>query len=99
MADVAPCPEGEVPSQDTVNKRPASGKVNALSSIKLEIPDKQESFQAKPPRLVSVLTLQDTAEEHEKESTISPSDEMADATGDEAHPSPTLDKKKMKRFR
>lgn len=80
-----------------------------LSQIKLEIPGKQEPLPALRPQLIgsgqpegsrnaSILTIQETEEEYDRESTVSPSDEKAEE--DEAPHSPTtLEKKKMKRFR
>lgn len=48
----------------------------------------------------SQMGLEEAQDEHDKDSSISPSDEKDESMGgDERHTSPTLDKKKMKRFR
>lgn len=48
----------------------------------------------------SHMNYDDGKDDRDKESSISPSDEKDESMGgDESHRSPTLDKKKMKRFR
>ncbi|KAJ5580050.1 uncharacterized protein N7459_006035 [Penicillium hispanicum] len=105
-----PYPEGETPSRNTIGQK--AGIERDLPRVKLEIPSGNSSNASYPmagPQVVgdqledstgaSQLDL-DPKDEHDNESTISPSDEKAETAGsDENHRSPGLEKKKMKRFR
>lgn len=102
---------GEIRSFDTVAPRSATKTDGDLPRVKLEIPGGNNANlsiprpQVGPDHLNEAMDTSqedfDASDEHDQESTVSPSDEKSDmAGGDGSHRSPTLEmKKKMKRFR
>lgn len=102
-------PGGEISSRDTIIQRAGAPRDDLLPRVKLEIPGGNGgSLSMSRPQVgaghqedtdASRMSL-DEAKEYDKDSTISPSDEKDEGMGgDESHRSPSLDKKKMKRFR
>lgn len=101
----------EISPRGTVGQRYENRRDGLLPRVKLEIPgDNSANFAVSRPQLgaghlgeaqgASQLGLEDAKDEHDKESTISPSDEREQTVGaDESQQSPSLEKKKMKRFR
>lgn len=99
----------EMQSRDSIFHRSATPREDLLR-VKLEIPGGNGgNVSMSRPQVgaghleddthASQMSLEDGQDEHDKDSSISPSDEKDEAMGDESHRSPTLDKKKMKRFR
>ena len=101
--------EGEIPSDDPLAHKSGAEKVGSLPRVKLEIPGGNEAGSTSRPQTGSdhlgetMDTSQldfDTKHETDQESTVSPSDDKSEAGGGEgSHRSPSLEKKKMKRFR
>ncbi|KAJ5935612.1 hypothetical protein N7466_005159 [Penicillium verhagenii] len=103
----APFPEGEILSQGTGAQPSPATRETLLPRPKLEIPDHQMDLSM-PQQTISdqhgdamnVEPMSFDKEDHDRESTISPSDERGDAVGSEDDSRMTsLEKKKMKRFR
>ncbi|KAJ5675737.1 hypothetical protein N7462_008634 [Penicillium macrosclerotiorum] len=100
---------GEIPSLDAVGLRPVASRDDLLPRVKLEIPGKSHTnfaisqLQAGPGRFGEAHappSALDASDELDKESTISPTDDRAETVAsDENNKSPSLEKKKMKRFR
>lgn len=100
---------GEIPSQSVYSQATGTGREDLLPRVRLEIPGgrhadfSMSSSQGVSGHLgdmsdTSQLGL-DTKEDQDRESTISPSDERGDTYDGEDSKSPSLEKKKMKRFR
>jgi hypothetical protein len=96
-------------SRDTVNHRLEAAKQDMLPRVKLEIPSlNQRGFSAVQPLVghgghpeetgASSFSGHDPRDDHERESTISPDDDK-DMMGSDDNRSPSMEKKKMKRFR
>lgn len=102
---------GEMSSSATEAQRSGTPRDQLFSRVKLEIPvGNGGSVSMSRPQDGAGHLEEDTDGSHvnyddgkgdqDKESSISPSDEKDEGmVGDENHRSPTLDKKKMKRFR
>jgi hypothetical protein len=106
MGMSGPAYAGEIPPRDRVNHRLEAAKQDMLPRVKLEIPSiSQRPFSPAQP-LVGPGHLGEAAgssfghdhrDEHEREET---SDDDKDMMGsDDNNRSPSLEKKKMKRFR
>ncbi|KAF4761433.1 hypothetical protein N7455_000633 [Penicillium solitum] len=104
----APYLERDV-SRDTVNHRLEAAKQDMLPRVKLEIPSlNQRGFSTVQPLVghgdhpeetgSSFSGPHDPRDDHERESTISPDDDK-DMMGSDDNRSPSMEKKKMKRFR
>ncbi|CEJ55311.1 hypothetical protein PMG11_01575 [Penicillium brasilianum] len=102
--------EGEIPSREAVNQRSGGGREDLLPRMKLEIPgggntnhamsQPQVGFGRSGEPMGTSQSVLEANDDHDKESTISPSDEKGEMIGDdESNRSPSLEKKKMKRFR
>lgn len=102
--------EGEISSREAVNPRFGEGREEPLPRMRLEIPGGGNTIYPMPQPQVgfgrpaeSTSTSQSTLganEDHDKDSTISPTEEKGEMSGDdESNRSPSLEKKKMKRFR
>ncbi|KAJ5964522.1 Homeodomain [Penicillium vulpinum] len=95
-------------SRDTVNQRLEAAKQDMLPRVKLEIPSlNQRVFSSVQPLVgpghheeagISSFSGHDSRDDHERESTISPDDDK-DIMGSDDNRSPSMEKKKMKRFR
>ncbi|KAJ5175417.1 uncharacterized protein N7482_001294 [Penicillium canariense] len=101
-------PEGEISSREAVSPRPEMGRKVFLPRVTLEIPGSntnrttspQVGFSRPGESTSAVESGLNANEDHDKESTISPSDEKDEMMeDDESNRSPSLEKKKMKRFR
>ncbi|CAI7571261.1 unnamed protein product [Penicillium pancosmium] len=102
---------GEIPSHNSFNPAAGTGRDDALPRVKLEIPGRSyadfsmSSSQGGSTHLgemsdASQLGLDSKDEhDHDRDSTISPSDERGDTLDGDESKSPSLEKKKMKRFR
>ncbi|KAJ5929634.1 hypothetical protein N7454_006584 [Penicillium verhagenii] len=103
----APFPEGEILSQGTEAQPSSATREILLPRPKLEIPDHQMDLSISQQTIsdqhgdaMNVEPMSFDKEDHDRESTISPSDERGDAVGSEDDSRMTsLEKKKMKRFR
>lgn len=104
----APYLERDV-SRDTVNHRLEAAKQDMLPRVKLEIPSlNQRGFSTVQPLVghgdhpeetgSSFSGPHDPRDDHDRESTISPDDDK-DMMGSDDNRSPSMEKKKMKRFR
>ncbi|KAF3387001.1 hypothetical protein F1880_000078 [Penicillium rolfsii] len=102
--------EGEMPAREALNQRPGGGREDILPRMKLEIPDGgstnyamsqlQTEFGRSGESTNASQTALESNDDHDKESTMSPSDEKGETIGDDGNNrSPSLEKKKMKRFR
>lgn len=101
---------GEIPSRSPFNSTAGAERGDTPPRVKLEIPGRSyhdfsmSSSQGGSSHLgdnmseASQLGLE-MGDEQDKESTISPSDERGDTFDGEDSKSPSLEKKKMKRFR
>lgn len=101
---------GQTSSRDTGVQRSGISRSDLLPRVKLEIPGGNGGSLTMSQSQVgaghhedmnsSQMLLDDAKDEHDKESSLSPSDEKDETMGeDENQRSPILDKKKMKRFR
>ncbi|KAJ5747988.1 uncharacterized protein N7511_009684 [Penicillium nucicola] len=107
MGMSGPVYAGEI-SRDKVNHRLEAAKQDMLPRVKLEIPSiNQHPFSSAQP-LVGPGHVGETAgssfghdhpEDHDREETISPDDDKDMMGSDDNNRSPSLEKKKMKRFR
>jgi hypothetical protein len=98
---------GEI-SRDKINHRLEAAKQDMLPRVKLEIPSiNQRPFSPGQP-LVGPGHLDETAgssfghdhrDDHDREETISPDDDKDMMGSDDNNRSPSMEKKKMKRFR
>jgi hypothetical protein len=102
--------EGEISSREALNQRLGGGREEMLPRMKLEIPgggstnytmsQPQVEFGRSGESTNASQSALEANDDHDKESTISPSDEKGEMIGDdESNRSPSLEKKKMKRFR
>lgn len=101
------CPGNrEMSSQNSILHRSGTAR-DDLPRVKLQIPvgNGGNSPMSRPQvghlgDDTTEMSLEDGQDVHGKECSISPSDDKDESMGgDESHRSPTLDKKKMKRFR
>ncbi|KAJ5580681.1 hypothetical protein N7450_006982 [Penicillium hetheringtonii] len=79
---------GEIPSRSIFSQPAGTGRDNTLPRVQMDVPEKRHD--------ASQLGL-DSRDDQDNESTVSPTDERGD-DGEESK-SPSLEKKKMKRFR
>jgi hypothetical protein len=101
----------DVSARDAVNPRLEAAKQDMLPSVKLEIPSLDQRIFATAQPLVghsghpeetgvsSFSAPHDPRNDHERESTISPDDDKDMMGSDDNNTSPSMEKKKMKRFR
>lgn len=101
----------DVSAQETVNHRLEAAKQDMLPRVKLEIPSLNQRIFATTQPLVghgghheetgvsSFSAPHDPRDDHERESTISPDDDKDIMGSDDNNTSPSMEKKKMKRFR
>jgi hypothetical protein len=101
----------EVSSRDTVNRRLEAAKQDMLPRVKLEIPSlNQRVFSTTQPLVghgghpeetvvSSFAGSHDPRDDHDRELTVSPDDDRDMMGSDDNNISPSMEKKKMKRFR
>ena len=101
----------EVTSRDTINHRLEAAKQDMLPRVKLEIPSlNQRAFATTQPLVghgghpeetvvSSFAGSHEPRDDHERESTVSPDDDKDMMGSDDNNRSPSMEKKKMKRFR
>lgn len=101
----------EVTSRDTINHRLEAAKQDMLPRVKLEIPSlNQRVFSTNQPLVghggrpdetvvSSFAGSHDPRDDHDRESTVSPDDYKDMMGSDDNNRSPSMEKKKMKRFR
>jgi hypothetical protein len=104
MAGSGPYSGGEIPLQ-----RPGVERDNMLPRVKMEIPDSNSANYAMARPCLGAGHLGestnasmslDEKDDHDNTSTVSPTDEREGTEGpDDSQSSPSLEKKKMKRFR
>ncbi|KAJ5348285.1 Homeodomain [Penicillium brevicompactum] len=111
MAASVPYPGRDVSSRDTINHRLEAAKQDMLPGVKLEIPSlNQRVFSATQPLVghgghseetvvSSFAGSHDPRDDHGPESTVSPDDDKDMMGSDDNNRSPSMEKKKMKRFR
>lgn len=111
MAASVPYPGRDVSSRDTINHRLEAAKQDMLPRVKLEIPSlNQRVFSATQPLVghgghseetvvSSFAGSHDPRDDHGPESTVSPDDDKDMMGSDDNNRSPSMEKKKMKRFR
>lgn len=102
--------QGEIPSREAVHQRLGDRREELLPRMKLEIPgggntgyamsQPQVGFGRSGESMSASQSTLEANDDHDKESTVSPSGDKGEVTGDdESNRSPSLEKKKMKRFR